>query len=199
MIFRRTPGAARWLCAGLFGAFPCSLPALDAVLEPGQPPPAPGEIRIPLSPLPTAVGIGLYQVTIREPDEPEEGRLGGSGGPLLILMVAGPEIVEPKAMQVQAVWLYAKDRGSRPPEFSLWSKTGVSSPVRCALEWHEPNYCVTECQDYEVGGEGLSPVGSPRTQPPCDRQEVELMPDCWSGPWDVARDPLDADVKPQVG
>lgn len=160
---------ARWLCAGLVVAFPVSLPAQDAAPEPNQPPPEPGDIQIALLPLPTTVGIGQYQVTIRESEDPEESRLGGSGGSILNLMVAGPEIDEPTTMQIQTIWLYAKDRGSRPPDFTLWSKTGVSSPVRCALEWHEPNYCMTECQSYEIGEEGMFPVGSPRTQPPCDQ------------------------------
>lgn len=167
MLLRNTSRVDRWLCAALLIAFADSLPAQDAVVEPNQPPPEPGEIPIPLSPLPTTVVIGQYQVVIREPDEPDDSHLGGSGGPILGLTVTGPGLDEPKAILIQAIWLYAEDAGSRPPDFTLWSKTGVSSPVRCALEWHKPNYCVTECQNYEIGPNGLFPVDGPRSQAPC--------------------------------
>ena len=167
MFFWRTSKAVRLFCAGLFVALPNSLPAQEVALEPNQPPPGQGEIQIPLFPLPKTVGIGQYQVTIRDPEDPEEYLLGGSGGPILHLMVVGPEISEPKATQIQTIWLYAMDRGSQPPAFTLWSKTGVSTPVRCQLEWRAPNYCATECQDFEIGENGMFAVGSPRPQPQC--------------------------------
>jgi hypothetical protein len=168
MLFWRTPTAVGWLYASLLVALPNSLPAQDDALEPNQPPPAQGETRIPLFPLPKTTGVGQYQVTIRNPEDPEESLLGGSGGPILHLTVAGPEFEVPKDTQIQTIWLYAKDNGPQPPTFTLWSKTGVSTPVRCSLEWQAPNYCVTECQDFEIGQEGMFSVGSPRPQPPCE-------------------------------
>lgn len=167
MFFWCIPKAARWLFVSLIVAPPNSLPAQDEALEPNQPPPEQGEVQIPLFPLPTTTSVGQYQVTIRNPEDPEEGLLGGSGGPILYLVVAGPGFDEPEATQLQTIWLYAKDKHSHPPAFTLWSKTGVSSPVRCRLEWRGQEYCVTECQDFEIGEEGMLSVGSPRPQPSC--------------------------------
>lgn len=167
MLLCRIAKELRWLCAGFLVAFAGVLSAQDEALEPNQPPPQPGETQVPLFPLPRTTGIGQYQVTIREPDDPEESQLGGSGGPILYVVVEGPEFSEPKATQVQTIWLYARDNGPKPPAFTLWSKTGVSHPVRCLLEWDPPNYCITECQDYEIGEQGMTPVESPRPQPPC--------------------------------
>lgn len=168
MFVLRISKAIHWFSATLLAVLPNPLPAEGEALEPNQPPPEQGEIQIPLFPLPRTVGVGQYRVTIRNPDDPEESLLGGSGGPILYLTVAGPEFSIPIDTQIQTIWLYATDNREQPPTFTLWSKTGVSNPVRCRLEWQSPSYCVTECQDFEIGREGMFSVGSARLQPPCE-------------------------------
>lgn len=164
---RHGPAAAVWISAGLLALLASSAFAQDTELEPNQPPPDIGEVQIPLSPLPRTVELGTYQVTIRDPENPEDSQLGGSGGPILELIVAGPGLEAGSVTSIQAIWVYGKDLGSRPPEFVLWSKTGVSSPVRCGLKFTATEYCVSECQDFEIGEDGMKPVGKPRPQPPC--------------------------------
>ncbi len=156
------------LCVCLLACFATFAVAQETPLEPNQPPPEPGDVQIPLADLPKTLDIGRYKVTLRDPLDPEDSLLGGSGGPILDLIVAGPGFEVPHVTSIQTIWLYAKNRGSKPPEFTLWSKTGVSNPVRCALKFNGMKYCVSECQDYEINDEGMFPVGKPRPQPPCD-------------------------------
>ncbi len=108
--------------------------APEPSLEPNQPPPESGALQILLSDLPKSVALGQYQLTVRKPEDREDNYLGGSGGPVLDLIVAGPSFTVPQVTAIQVIWLSAKDLGANPPEFSLCSKTGVSRPVRCRLK-----------------------------------------------------------------
>lgn len=141
--------------------------ARAAESESSRPPTDPGETAIALSPLPAVTRLGAFEVSVRRPADPEEEALAGSGGPILELEVAGPAGFRSKPSSIQVIWLYGKEDGARPPRFSVWSKTGVSSYVRCSLVPSGTKYCTESCSDYEVDDAGVRRVGEPRAAETC--------------------------------
>ncbi len=127
----------------------------------------PGETAIALAPLPAVTRLGAFQVRVREPADPEEAALAGSGGPILEFEVTGPAGFRSKPTSIQVIWLYGKEDGARPPRLSVWSKTGASNYVRCSLVPSGTKYCTESCSDYEADDAGVHRVGEPRAGETC--------------------------------
>jgi hypothetical protein len=127
-----------------------------------------GELAVALWPLPSSTKIGNFDVTVRAPSDPELSALGGSGGPMVELQIAGESGIAFKPATIQAIWLFARAIDDQPPEFSVWSKTGVSSYVQCHLAPKLERYCFAWCQDFEVDAAEIRPIGTLRNQPECD-------------------------------
>jgi len=151
-----------WFCValtlGTSGAF---------AAEPHQALAERGEALVPLWPLPSTTAIGPFQVTVLAPNDPELTSLGGSGGAILELRVSEPGRAAFKPTTIQAIWLFARSQRNQSPEFSVWSKTGVSSYVKCRLAAKGSHYCITWCQDYDVGGSTVRPTGNLRQEASC--------------------------------
>ena len=126
-----------------------------------------GETLVPLRSLPSAMAIGRFQVTVARPSDPEITSLGGSGGPILELRVseAGRPLFRPTT--IQAIWLFVRSEKDQLPEFSVWSKTGVSSYVKCRLVPKATQYCISWCQDFDAEDTTMRPTGALRQQPAC--------------------------------
>jgi hypothetical protein len=124
-----------------------------------------GEVKLPLWPTPAGVRVGVYTLSVAPPSDPELVSLGGSGGPYLdvIARQAGGDAV---VGTVQAIHLFAR-AGKTAPVLSVWSKTGVSSYVKCRYVPRGRRYCPVWCQDYELDDDGATPVGKQRPFEDC--------------------------------
>lgn len=79
----------------------------------------------------------------------------GSGGPIVEIVVRGPRPEQAETVRVQAFQLYVRNRRRNAPDFSAWSKTGVSSYVQCRLRRIDGRYCLDVCYDSEVADTGV--------------------------------------------
>lgn len=157
---------ARWR----FVAMLVTLAATRSLAEDGNPPPREaGESAVALWPLPATTEVGRHSLVVSRPDDPELTTLGGSGGPILQVTSTG----EPGPVvtgTIQAIWLYATSGQEGAPPLSVWSKTGVSSYVKCRYEAVGSRYCARWCQDYEVDHPTATPVGERRSRNDCERR-----------------------------
>ena len=126
-----------------------------------------GETLVPLRSLPSTTTVGRFQVTVSPPSDPELTSLGGSGGPILELQVseAGRPLFSPTT--IQAIWLFVRSDRDQLPEFSVWSKTGVSSYVKCRLVPKDTKYCISWCRDYDAEDSTVRPSGAFRQERTC--------------------------------
>jgi hypothetical protein len=128
----------------------------------------PSERRLELHPLPTQVELSRYKVTVQVPEDPDIRAGGGAGGPIIEIRVEQLGASRRLTTYQQAIGLWVADRGSKPPAFSVWSKTGVSDFVHCRLQLRRAEYCAVYCEDYEQTGEGLRRTRTPRRAVGCE-------------------------------
>ena len=128
--------------------------------------------RLTLRTLPSEAEVGGWRVRVSEPEDIEVRRLGGSGGPILVFDVSRRS-VHLDSLEAQAIRAEALARSAEPPSLATWSKTGVSSWVRCEYAPRAGKYCLERCEDYEPAGdsETLAPTGRVRISPSCDGSE----------------------------
>lgn len=142
------------------GAAGCTSPAAPA-----------RSVEIPLAGLPAEVAVGAWRVRVSESDDPEERRLAGSGGPILAFAVSrrGAQV---RSFEAQAIRAQAFARKGAAPLLAIWSKTGVSSHVRCEYAPRGGVYCLERCEDYEpADADELGPTGRVWVSPSCDGSE----------------------------
>lgn len=146
--------------AAALGAAGCVTPAASA-----------RPVEIPVDGLPAGAVVGAWRVHVSEPGDPEERRLAGSGGPILAFAVSrrGAQL---RALEAQAIRAQAFARAGAPPLLAIWSKTGVSSHVRCEYAPRDSAYCLERCEDYEpTNADELAPTGRVWVSPSCDGSE----------------------------
>lgn len=152
-----------WFCTALLLGASCAFAA-----QPRQALAERGETLVPLWPLPSTMTVGNFQVTVLPPSDPELTSLGGSGGPILELQVSKPGRPTFSPTTIQALWLFVRPKRNQSPEFSVWSKTGISSYVKCRLAPKGTRYCMVWCQDYDVDDSTVRPTGNLRHEATCN-------------------------------
>lgn len=128
--------------------------------------------RLTLRTLPSEVEVGGWRVRVSEPADVEVRQLGGSGGPILVFDVSRRS-AHLDSLEAQAIRAEALARGAEPPSLAIWSKTGVSSWVRCEYTPRAGRYCLEQWEDHEPAGdsETLAPTGRVWISPSCDGSE----------------------------
>lgn len=104
---------------------------------------------------PSEVRLGRYRISTHLPSDADALVGSGSGGPIVEIVVRGPRPEQAETVRVQAFQLYVRNRRRNAPEFSAWSKTGVSSYVQCRLRRIDGRYCLDVCYDSEVADTGV--------------------------------------------
>ena len=125
---------------------------------------------VSLRALPTTVTYRGRLVRVRDPEAPEVRALGGSGGPIIEIVVTPPDGAAPFVFVTQTIGLAVVDSGCDWPAFEVWSNAGGGIYTRAVYTWRarERNYCsdrVDEFEDYgdeTASANAVSLIGSGR-------------------------------------
>ncbi|MDX2220830.1 MAG: hypothetical protein SF172_17550 [Burkholderiales bacterium] len=130
------------------------------------------EKNVALRPEPARVILSSHVVTVASPGDGDVRALGGSGGPMWVLEVKRKDGKFFTRDVIQAIYIRVQDRGTRPPLFSVWTKTGANYPVYCRYAFVERirGYCAVFCEDYEVTETETRRTHAPRRVYECAAQ-----------------------------
>lgn len=123
------------------------------------------EVSLPV--IPTTVTYRGRPVRVRYPEEPGVRALGGSGGPIIEIVITPPDGTAPFVFQTQGIGLAVVESESDWPAFEIWSNAGGGVQTRAIYTWRvrERRYCANHVDEFEDAGDdaaianAVAPIG----------------------------------------
>lgn len=135
-----------------------SLLALPGAADgpPTRPPGSPPRLaEVGLGDIPTTVSYRGWPVLVRYPEDPEVRARGGSGGPIVEIVVTSPEGAPLPVFQVQTIGLALVQSTADGPAIESWSSAGGGTYTRAVYAWRarERRYCADRVDEFEDHGD----------------------------------------------
>lgn len=128
--------------------------AAHATAQPG--PATPRRVaEITLGAIPTTVVYRGRPARVRYPESPEGRALGGSGGPIIEIVITPPDGSSSFVFETQGIGLAVVESGSDWPAFEIWSNAGGGIYTRATYTWSvgERRYCSARVDEFEDHGD----------------------------------------------
>jgi hypothetical protein len=109
---------------------------------------------VALKAIPTTVTYRARPVRIRHPESPEVRALGGSGGPIIEIVITPPDGTAAFVFETQGIGLAVVDSATDWPGFEIWSSTGAGLYTRAIYTWRAAarQYCADQVEEFEGAG-----------------------------------------------
>lgn len=110
---------------------------------------------VSLKVIPTTVTYRGRPVHVRYPEAPEVRALGGSGGPIIEIVISPPDGSTGFVWETQGIGLALVDSGSDWPGFEVWSNAGGGIYTRAVYTWRtgERTFCADRVDEFEDYGD----------------------------------------------
>ncbi|MGE3511319.1 MAG: hypothetical protein AB7N65_20810 [Vicinamibacterales bacterium] len=114
--------------------------------------------EVSLKAIPTTVTYRGRPVRVRYPEAPEVRALGGSGGPIIEVVITPPDGTAAFVWETQGIGLAVVESGSDWPAFEVWSNAGGGVYTRAVYDWRakERTYCSDRVDDFEDYGDEVA-------------------------------------------
>ncbi len=114
--------------------------------------------EITLRAIPTTVVYRGRPVLVRYPESPEVRALGGSGGPIVQIVITPPDGSSSFVFETQGLGLAVVESGSDWPAFEIWSNAGGGIYTRAIYTWfaRERQYCSDRVDEFEGPGDEVA-------------------------------------------